>query len=310
MNKENNILIIGGNGFVGSHLIELFLKMGMHVRVLDRYHERHRAPLPGVEYFIGDYSDSEILSQALESRYLVVHLACTSTPTTSAVNCRTDIQENLLPVIHLLEKMVEKNCKKILFFSSGGTVYGNASVFPVSENAPLQPISSYGIIKAGTELYINMYSLLFGIKALIVRPSNLYGPRQNNIGINGFINTLLYNIAGRREMKIWGDGTAVRDFIHISDLISFLEKAIAIDAQGVFNVGSGKHYIINDIIHEAAEITSVVPLVKYEESRLFDVKKVILDIRKSKVEIGWEPEISLRKGMELMWNDMLKQYDR
>ena len=150
------VLVIGGNGFIGTHLVDRLLELNHDVRVLDRCAERLRQPLSQVEYQIGDYQDAK-LSAALEGVECVFHLVSTTVPGTSNQDIPFDIHSNLIGSITLFQKMREQGIKRIVFLSSGGTVYGEPNQPLVAEDHPLEPISSYGVVKVAIENYLRMF---------------------------------------------------------------------------------------------------------------------------------------------------------
>lgn len=294
-------LLIGGNGFVGSHIKDLLLGMGASVRVLDRYPERFRDADRRVDYRIGDFSDPKTMKNALTDIDTVIHLQSTTVPSTSEHSNVFDIESNLIPTVRLLEAMVETGCSRIIYLSSGGAVYGNPSQVPTGEDAPLAPISSYGVIKSVIERYLQYFGR-YGINALIVRPSNLYGIRQGNTGVLGLVNTLLEKALRDEEVVIFGDGSAVKDYVHIDDLLHFLTKAIAMNATGIFNVGSGQGVGVNEVIAAVRSVTGKELRIRHEDARPYDVARIILDITKAQTVLGWQPTVKLEDGIRQVWN--------
>lgn len=294
-------LVLGGNGFIGSHLTDRLLSEGHSVRVFDRFRERFREPLPNVDYRIAQFSDSFAIAEALEGIDIVYHLISTTVPGTSNLNPAADINDNLIMTVGLLEQMIKAGVKRILYFSSGGTVYGNPEKLPVPEDHPLNPICSYGIVKLTVEKYLFMYKHLFGLKPVVVRPSNPYGPRQGHIGVQGLIATFIHKIINGETIKIWGDGLITRDYLYIDDLVRLCVIAGSSDYTGIFNVGSGQGYSILSIIDILANIVGKKPDVIHEPIRSFDVREVVLDITRAKEKFGWDPEISLEDGIKKYW---------
>jgi UDP-glucose 4-epimerase len=304
---KKNILILGGNGFVGSHLVDAFLEKVFSVRVVDVYPERFREPNPNVDYRLGDFSDAAFMSSTLEDIDTVVHLVSTTVPANSNNNCAYDVESNLIPTVKLLDAMRKNKCRKIIYLSSGGTVYGNAAIVPTPEDTILQPISSYGIVKGAIENYISMYSKLYDLQSLIIRPANLYGNRQGHSGVQGLINTLLEKIANKEEVTIYGNGNSVRDYIFIDDLVKLLCTAMDKNALGVFNAGSGVGYTVNQIIESITNISGKKANINMAPARSFDVEKMILDITKAGKQIGWKPSTSIEEGIKQMWANRQKQ---
>jgi len=291
------VLVLGGNGFIGSHVVDQLLAAGHKVRVFDRSPERYREPLKQVEYRLGRFDDTFQVAEALQGVDAVCHLISTTVPGTSNLDPVADVQSNLVNTLYLLEQMRKKGLRRILYLSSGGTVYGNPESSPISENHPLKPISSYGIVKVAIEKYLFMYQQLYGLQPVILRPSNPYGPRQGHAGVQGLIGTLLARAFSGETLEIWGDGSIVRDYMHVSDLARLCVVALEDNSCGVFNAGSGEGHSINQIIEMIRDLTGSELKVRYEEARSFDVKEVVLDISSAMQQFDWKPEVELSTGI-------------
>jgi UDP-glucose 4-epimerase len=232
---------------------------------------------------------------------MVFHLVSTTVPTTANLDPIADVQGNLIATLRLLELMRAQSIKRLLYLSSGGTVYGVPTCDPVPENHPLMPISSYGTVKVAIEHYIRMESAQHWLDAVILRPSNPFGPRQGHGGVQGIISTYMWCHARDETMELWGDGSIVRDFVHVRDLarlcVSFVETGIT----GTFNAGAGNGRSIREIIEMIGHISgrSFTPIVK--PPREFDVPWVVLDITAAREAIGWTPEISFEDGLAETW---------
>jgi len=205
------ILVLGGNGFIGSHLVEALGARGHRLRVFDRCANPYGPPHADVDYRFGSFSDSAAVAEALHDVDVVYHLVSTSVPSTSNLDAIADIQTNLLTTVQLLQQMVRLNVRRIVFLSSGGTVYGNPMCDPVPESHPLHPICSYGVVKVAVEHYLGMFQHLHGIQPVVLRPSNPFGPRQGHLGVQGVIPTFLKRLADGERIQIWGDGSVVRN---------------------------------------------------------------------------------------------------
>lgn len=294
---KSNILIIGGNGFIGSHLVES-LKNEHQVTVFDRAPNQFVEEFEEVDYVYGDFNDIDLLSHALDNKQAVYHLLSTTVPFTAELNPIFDIESNLISTVKLLDMIIEKGIKRFVYTSSGGTVYGRPQYLPIDEKHPCNPVGSYGIIKYTIEQYIQMYALKNKFSYLIVRPSNPYGPRQNYTKNQGLIAKLIYNGMCQNKFTIWGDGSAIRDYIYIDDLIDFLKIAGLSSESGVFNVGSGIGMSINQIIEALSGIIEKMPPLEYIDTKGNAVEKVILDIERAKEVFDWTPEISLEEGLK------------
>jgi UDP-glucose 4-epimerase len=297
-------LIIGGNGFIGSHLVDSLLAAGDQVRVLDKSVERYRAPLSAVDYYLGLFSDSRILAEVLVGVDIVYHLACTTVPGTSNMDPAGDVQDNLMGTLSLLDQMHKNKVKRIVFLSSGGTVYGNSEQTPVSEEHPLRPLCSYGVVKVAIEKYLYMYQELYGFSPVILRPSNPFGPRQGHLGVQGLIATFLFKALKQEPFIVWGDGNIVRDYLYINDLVELIRLAGYSKVEGTFNAASGTGYSVNEVINIIREVTGLQPAVSYQNSRAFDIQNIVLDIKKAQQFFNWSPKTSLTDGIIKQWDWM------
>lgn len=294
-------LIIGGCGFIGSHVVDKVCAEGVSVRVLDKRAEMFRSPVPGVEYVMGDLSDPAQIYEALSGVDAVIHLASTTVPSTSNLDPVGDINGNLIATVRLLEVMRSAGVRKMVYLSSGGTVYGAPQTDPMCEDHPLNPISSYGIVKGAIENYLYMESKLHGLQYVALRASNPYGPRQGHAGIQGLIGTHLWRLARREQIEVWGDGSIVRDFIHVQDMADLCYRALISDVTGVFNAGSGEGASVAEVVKKICDVVGgdVKPI--YKDKRNFDVPRVVLDVTRAKEAFGWQHSIDLEQGIKDTW---------
>lgn len=296
------ILVLGGNGFIGSHLVDALLAGGNSVRVLTRSRGKYAPPITGVDYRYADFAiDSVSVAEALADIDIVVHLISTTVPATANMDPIADIHGNLLPTVRLLQQMGDLGISHLVFLSSGGTVYGDTKSVPIPEERETKPLSSYGIVKVAIENYIAMFCRQYRLNSLILRVSNPYGPRQGHLGVQGVIPTFFQRIIAGDEIRIWGDGSNVRDYLYISDLISFIVQGIDNDLAGLFNVGSGQGVALREVLALIEEISGISANVKFLPPRGFDVKNVVLDISKARAALGWEPTVSLSEGCKRYW---------
>ena len=180
-------------------------------------------------------------------------------------------------------------------------MYGDAKFVPIPEEHERNPLSSYGIVKVAIENYIAMFCMQYGLQSLVLRVSNPYGPRQGHLGVQGVIPTFFQRIIAGDEIQIWGDGSTVRDYLYITDLVSFMVQAINNDLTGVYNVGSGQGVSLRDVLALIAEVSGISANVKYFPPRNFDVKNVVLDITKARNALDWKPLVSLHEGCKKYW---------
>lgn len=295
------VLVIGGNGFIGSRLAMRLRAEGDAVRVVDVGLPRADIDWRGVNYQQVSLADRTGVAQALVGVDAVFHCASSTVPSTSNLDPIRDIEQNLVGAVHLLEAMRESDVRRIVYLSSGGTVYGHPTVVPVPEGHDLRPISSYGVIKVAIEKYLLMYQALHGIEPVILRPSNPYGPGQLPTGLQGLIASFLGRVAAGDVLPIWGDGEVVRDYLYIDDLIDMLVVAARHTSTGIFNVGSGQGHSVNDIVDVIAAVTERQFDVVRMESRSFDVRRVVLDISRANEVFGWRPRTELPEGVARAW---------
>jgi len=300
------VLVLGGCGFIGSYITDVLLACGHQVRIFSHTPEQLRAPLSGVEYHIGDFADRTAVDAALRDVDIVIHAISTSVPGTSNLDPVSDIHGNLITTVQLLELMRGHGIRRMVYLSSGGTVYGNPEVCPVSECAPLHPICSYGVVKVAVENYLGMYRHIHGLEPVILRLSNPYGPRQGHLGVQGVITSFLHHVRKKEALRVWGDGSNVRDYVHVEEVAQLCVKAALGSISGVFNVGSGVGYSLAEIIAIIASVTGEVPEVHYLEGRPFDVKSIVLNISKVRGVFAWSPRINLQQGIRDYWLWMME----
>jgi UDP-glucose 4-epimerase len=303
--KGCHCLVLGGSGFIGANLCRGLLDSGATVRSLAL-----DAPSPAVvaddvqsnvEWIYGNFADLDLVYSALRNIDIVFHLISTTLPDMSNKDVKYDLASNLLPTIQLLEAAKNSKIKKMIFISSGGTVYGIPKNIPITENHETHPICAYGIHKLAIEKYLNLFHHLWELDYGILRVSNPYGINQPTNRPQGVIANFLHRLANHEPIEIWGDGNVVRDYIHIDDVIeAFL---LLIDHRGpnrLFNIGTGKGYTILELISMIETISGRKVEVRYREGRRVDVPSNILDVNLAKSELCWKPNIDLEHGMYLM----------
>ena len=297
-------LVLGGTGFIGSHLVDLLLARGHQVRVLSRSPERHRPPLAGVDYRLARLGDTPAVAEALCGVEVVFHLAGATVPATAARDPVFDVEANLVGTLRLLGLLAGSGVKRLVYLSSGGTVYGVPETLPVPEDHCLMPICSYGIVKAAIEGYVRIFQRSHDVDCIVVRPSNPYGPRQGHFGVQGVIGTFLGRIRDGEPLEVWGDGSQVRDFLYVSDLAEFCLRAAEKGGGGVYNCGSGQGSSINDVIAVTEKVTGrEVPVIR-RPARGFDVPEVVLDISAARRDFGFQPRVGLEEGIRMTWESL------
>jgi len=294
-------LVIGGNGFIGSGLVSALRVRGVDVAVLDPGRPRTDMDWTGVEFIAGSLAEAVATARALAGVDVVFHLASTTVPGTSNLDPVADVQGNLVATLGLLGEMRAAGVRRIVYFSSGGTVYGNPRVSPVPESHPRHPISSYGVVKVAVENYLHMYQELGDLDPVVLRPSNPYGPRQSTAGVQGAVAAFLGLAARGQPARIWGDGEVVRDYLYIDDLVELAATAGLSREVGVFNVGSGEGHSLNDLVGIISRVTGLQLAVERLPARPFDVRRVVLDVSAARLTFGWTPSVALEDGIARTW---------
>jgi UDP-glucose 4-epimerase len=299
--SKTNSLIIGGGGFLGKNLAELLLSEGQTVRIFERagYDKQQFKQHHEIEWCFGDYFCSDEISPALQNVDVVYLFSSTTNPKTSNDNFSYDIESNLVAAVSFLEIASQHNIRKIIFPSSGGTVYGIPGNTPISETHSTHPICSYGINKLAIEKYFGLFERQYGLDYTILRISNPYGPYQSVDSGQGVIASFLHKIINNQEIEIWGDGSTIRDYVYIADVTRALLQAANINPEKkLFNIGSGIGYNLNEILLHIEQITGKKARKRYLDSRLLDVPINILDIAMASQYLHWEPSYKLHKGLE------------
>lgn len=297
-------LVIGGCGFIGSHIVDALTSDGHSSRVFDKAPEFFRAPLPNVEYQFGDFRDKSSLAEALTGIDVVFHTVSTTFPGTANLDTSADVKDNLVSTLGLLDLMRSTGVKRVVFMSSGGTVYGAPEQVPTPEEHPLRPNNSYGIVKVAIENYLAMYRDLYGLSSVAIRASNPYGERQGHHGVQGVVATFLKKIKNSEQIEIWGDGSVVRDYLHVSDLADLARRAAFSDFDGPVNAGAGAGTSLNDIVATIGTATGKDFDVVYREARKIDIPRSVLDVSRAKEQFGWSAQTTLEQGIAKTWDWM------
>jgi len=307
---KKKCLILGGGGFIGSNLIGSLLQQGFDVRIFDIVgfsRKNIKEYIDIVEIVEGDFNDSLKLKIVLEDIDYVYHLISTTVPSSSQLNPQFDIESNLLPTLNLLDLVKESSVKKLIYLSSGGTVYGVPIATPIKENHTTNPINSYGIVKKSIEDYLLLYNRLWSIDICIFRLSNPYGEKQNPKGVQGVIPVFLSKAINKETVEVWGDGTVIRDYIYIKDVMAIMVRALEIETpEIIYNLGSGIGTSINDILKYIKENLELDLKVNYCQGRSFDVPVNVLDVSNLKNRFGTINYVNIDEGISRLYNYIKK----
>lgn len=298
----NNLkcMVTGASGFIGSNLCEALLKQNYEVSTIDPLMDKINVGNYS-ETFVGSFSDKKLLDRALKDIDYVFHLACTTIPQASAENPTHDIQSNVVGVINLLEKCVEHNIKKFFYFSSGGTVYGIQKGGKIKENSLTNPVNFHGVMKLSIEKYLQVFNQMHGLDYVVFRPSNVYGTGYKFGKPQGVVNIYLKNIIENKPILIWGDGSIVRDYIWVKDVIDAVVKSIKKNVRNkIYNIGSGIGVSLIELVSIIENIIKKKAYIIFEEKRSVDIPLNILDASLAQKELNWKIKVSLRKGIRLL----------
>lgn len=295
------IAVFGGGGFIGSAIVDRLLTDGHSVRIFERFRVppyrifgNHEA----VEWYTGDMASSHDVDGVVDGMDVVLHLVSTTLPKSSNDDPVHDVQSNVVSTLHLLNAMVVHSVRKIIFISSGGTVYGKPVYLPIDENHPTDPIVSYGITKLAIEKYLHLYEHLHGIKCIALRVSNPYGERQRIETAQGAVGVFLHRALSGMDVNIWGDGGTTRDYIHVSDVAAAFSRAVEYEGSyRCFNIGSNQGVSLNQLIEQLECTLNRKINRKYLPQRAFDVPVNVLNNELARQELGWTPVVSLAAGL-------------
>lgn len=295
------VTIFGGGGFIGSAVTDRLLREGHSLRIFERPRvQPYRTFDPGeeVEWVTGDMLSTHDVTEALAGADAVIHLVSTTLPKSSNDDPIYDVQSNVVASLHLLDAMRAQRTGRIVFISSGGTVYGAPSYLPVDERHPTEPEVSYGITKLAIEKYLLMYGRLFGIRPVILRVANPFGARQRVETAQGAVAVFLRRAMRGLPIDIWGDGSVTRDFIYISDVADAFAKALDYAGdQAVFNISSGVGTSLNELIALLEDVLGISVTRRYLNGRPFDVPVNVLANDLARRALGWEPRVAMREGL-------------
>jgi UDP-glucose 4-epimerase len=295
------VAVLGGCGFIGSHICRELVSRGYAVTMFVR-RGGSRARIKDIEDKLniceGDIVCPDDVLNAIASSRQLIHLAHTTTPVLSMEDPAYDCTSNLVASLRWLSRLSETDVSRILYVSSGGTVYGHPQACPIDENHPTNPISSYGITKLTLEKYVAMYAIQQEIEHCLLRPSNIYGKGQKLHTGQGVVGILSYRALAAEPIEIWGTGQAVRDYLYIDDMVSAtLDLLEYTGEQKVFNISSGTGYSVLDVIRVLYSLLGSAPKIVYKPRRPWDVPANVLDSSRLQAETGWYPKVDLVEGI-------------
>ena len=301
-------LVLGGKGFIGSHLIDALLREGHIVKAFDRANIpplNDAATAARVQWIDGDFTSDADVGLALANCDVCYHLVSTTLPQSSNADPVFDVETNVAGTIRMLNHAVRHGVKKVVFISSGGTVYGIPRSVPIDEDHPTSSISSYGITKLAIEKYLHLFRTLHGLDYTVLRLSNPFGERQRIQASQGAVAVFMGKVLRGDTIEIWGDGSVVRDYIYIGDAIRAMVTAAAYRGdEHVFNIGSGVGQSLNDILDGIEQVTGRKANRRYTAARAFDVPVSVLAIDRAKAALNWAPTMPFLEGLRRLMTAM------
>jgi len=295
------VLVTGGAGFIGSHLVDRLVQEGNQVVVIDDLSTGKRKQVnKKAQFYKMDIRSKRIERVFRKERPLiVVHLAAQMNVRLSTEDPVFDAEVNILGTINLLEHAVKHGVRKVTFASSGGAVYGEQEVYPAGESHRTDPMSPYGISKLAGEKYLAYYTNTTGLRHVVLRFGNVYGPRQEPEGEAGVIAIFSKLMLEGGQPIINGTGKQTRDFVYVDDVVEAIMATIGEDIQGIFNVGTGQESTVNECYGIIKELTNSSCKDLYGAAKKGEQFRSVLDVRKLREKFDWEPQVSLPEGLKM-----------
>jgi UDP-glucose 4-epimerase len=303
---SRRVLVTGGAGFIGSHVVDAHVAAGDEVTVLDDLSSGQRDNVPaGVKLVVGDVRSPEARRLVAEGGFAVVnHHAAQIDVRRSVTDPADDASRNVLGLLNVLEGARAGNVQRIVFASSGGTVYGEGANLPTPETAAKLPASPYGVAKLASEYYLSTFTQLYGLDAAVLRYSNVYGPRQDPHGEAGVVAIFCRRIIAGESLTIFGDGRQTRDMVFVGDVAQAnliasqkpLPRLESLDARA-YNVGTGVETTVNELAATLGAAAGRKPVILHAAARAGEILRSALNPAKAGRELGWTPRTSLADGL-------------
>ena len=296
-----NILVTGGAGFIGSHIVDEYIRLGHRVAILDNLSTgRKRNINPAAKFFECDIRDSSKVKDVFSNEKfdIVNHHAAQMDVRKSVEDPIFDADVNIIGVLTLLECCMRTGVKRVLFASSGGAIYGEHEYFPADELHPTRPISPYGVAKLTTEQYLFYYKAVYGIDSVSLRYANIYGPRQNPHGEAGVVAIFTTKILSGEEPTINGDGKQTRDYVFVGDVVRANVLALNCEGSHVFNIGTEIETDVNQLFHSLKRSTSSSAGEKHGPAKKGEQMRSVLTSAQIENALGWKPSVTLSEGLD------------
>ena len=294
-----NILVTGGAGFIGSHIVEAYLKLGHRVIILDNLSSGKKENIaPEAKFYEMDLLDPRIENLLGDEQIEVInHHAAQISVTHSVTHPEEDASINILGSIKLLEAAKSGGVKKFIFASTGGAIYGFQDAFPADESHACRPESPYAISKFSVENYLHYYRKTYGLNSTILRYSNVYGPRQDPHGEAGVVAIFCQKLLSQSQPVIFGDGEQTRDFVSVQDVAEANVLALTHSLAGIYNVGTGKETTVNELFQQIAQLAGNNVTPQHAPARKGELQRSVIDPEKFRASTRWKPGLPLKQGL-------------
>jgi UDP-glucose 4-epimerase len=300
MADQSRVLVTGGAGFIGSHVVDGLVELGLQVGVLDSLVTGSKANLnPKAKFFLADLTDADAVGRVFAAFKpgMVNHHAAQISVASSVVDPIADAQANVMGSLTLLEACRANDVEHLIFASTGGALYGDPAKQPANEQMPLDPQSPYAASKAAVEAYLGAYKAMSGLKWTALRYANVYGPRQSPDGEAGVVAIFTKKMLAGSAPVIFGSGEQQRDFVYVSDVAAANVAAIEKGLEGAYNVGTGVATSVNDIAQGLASLCGYTHEIEHVAERAGEVFRITLDATLIARDTGWQSETPLEVGL-------------
>lgn len=294
------VLVTGGAGFIGSHLVDRLVQEGHEVVVVDNLSTGKRRNLSRAARFCKLDIQSSRLERVFrnERPNIVMHLAAQMDVRKSVEDPVFDAQVNVLGMLNVLQQAVRHGVRKVVFSSSGGAIYGDQEIYPAPESHATQPLSPYGISKLCGEQYLSYYQRVSGLQMVSLRYANVYGPRQDPDGEAGVVAIFIQKLLNNEQAIINGNGRQTRDFIYVEDVVEANLAMMGQETQGTYNVGTGKETSINDLLRILIAHTNSTCKEVHGPAKKGEQARSVIDSSKLSQELSWEPRTEITEGLK------------
>ena len=294
-----NILVTGGAGFIGSHVVDAYINDNHNVVIVDDMSRGRKEFInPRATFHQISISDPQLANIIQkESIKVISHHAAQISVSDSVKNPVKDAESNIIGTLQLLQNAVECGIDKFIFASTGGAIYGEQDYFPAREDHPQKPTSPYGLSKLSVEGYLKFYKEQYGLKSIIFRYGNVFGPRQNPNGEAGVVAIFNNRLLKGQAPIINGDGEQTRDYIFVRDVVNANLLALKLNGSDTFNVGTGQETSVNELTHLILEVAESKIDVQTSKKNNFEQRRSCLDYKKLKESLNWSPKVSLKEGL-------------